>query len=199
LFSRPEQSFYLRQVARLSGSALGATQRELKGLAAAGIVTRRVEGRRVYFQADPRCPVFRELKELMDKTAGAREALSAVLAPLAERIRLALIFGPLAAGRGGRQSDVPLLIVGDPPAAEIDSILGRARSALGRKIKPVIYSPDDFIAKADGFFIGRLIKGPNIFVIGNDEELKGLVRKRPNRRLPPSRGGNRRNPLRGGK
>jgi len=44
-FSRPDESFYLRQIARMTGVWQGAVQRELKRLTEAGIIARVGRGR----------------------------------------------------------------------------------------------------------------------------------------------------------
>ncbi|HOW70531.1 MAG TPA: winged helix-turn-helix domain-containing protein [Phycisphaerae bacterium] len=72
LFNQVEQSFYLREVAREAGTGLGAVQRELAGLVQAGIVRRSVRGNQVLFQADPDCPVFAELRNLMAGMTGPK-------------------------------------------------------------------------------------------------------------------------------
>ena len=71
LFGHSGQRFYQRQVIRLIGLGSGAAQRELERLVAAGIVTRTVEGRQTYFQANRECPVFDELSGIIRKTFGA--------------------------------------------------------------------------------------------------------------------------------
>src|SRR5947209_8107640 len=68
LFTRPDESFYLREIARRSGAGVGPVQRELAELAAAGIVERAVRGRQVYFRANAHCPVFSEIRSLIVKT-----------------------------------------------------------------------------------------------------------------------------------
>jgi hypothetical protein len=45
LLLRPEESFHLREIARLTGVGLGALQRELAALTAAGVLQRRHSGR----------------------------------------------------------------------------------------------------------------------------------------------------------
>jgi predicted transcriptional regulator len=65
LFHRPDESFHLRNVLRLARVSPGAGQRELARLAAAGIVTRTARDNQVRFQANPRCPIFTELKGLV--------------------------------------------------------------------------------------------------------------------------------------
>ena len=47
LLGRPEETFYLRQIARLTGAAVGALQRELKILVEMGIIVREVSDRQV--------------------------------------------------------------------------------------------------------------------------------------------------------
>lgn len=70
LFSQVDQSFYLREIARQTGTGLGAVQRELAGLSEARIIRRSARGNQVLFQANPDCPVFAELRDLMAKLVG---------------------------------------------------------------------------------------------------------------------------------
>lgn len=65
LLSRPEESFYLREIARLTETGLGGLQRELKSLVQAGIIIRRKEGNQTYYQADKSSPVFSALKNIL--------------------------------------------------------------------------------------------------------------------------------------
>jgi predicted transcriptional regulator len=85
LFGHPDQPYYLRQMVRACGGGVGAVQRELGQLAAAGIIRRTVRGHQVYFQADEACPIFEELKGVVVKTAGVADVLRVALAPLADR------------------------------------------------------------------------------------------------------------------
>src|ERR1051326_6482921 len=65
LYGHPEQAYYLRQIARQTRAGLGAVQRELQRLTAAGILRRQAQGMEVYYQANPACPVFPELHTLI--------------------------------------------------------------------------------------------------------------------------------------
>lgn len=80
LHGRPGERFYLRQLTSAAGVAVGAAQRELAELTAAGIVRRVVEGRQVYFQANPACPVFAELQSILKKT-GRTDVTPATIGP----------------------------------------------------------------------------------------------------------------------
>lgn len=65
LYGHSDESFYLRQIARVTGIGLGPVQRELKQLTDAGIINRTVQGRQVYYQANAESPVFRELRSII--------------------------------------------------------------------------------------------------------------------------------------
>jgi DNA-binding transcriptional ArsR family regulator len=81
LYGHPDEAYYLRQLVRAGGLGLGAVQREVKRLAEAGILRRTVRGHQVYYQANPECPVFAELKGLAVKTAGPADTRPAPVVP----------------------------------------------------------------------------------------------------------------------
>lgn len=64
LYSHPDEPYYLRKIFRLAGVSTGGGQRELKRLSEASILVRSAAEGRVYFQANPACPVYAELKGL---------------------------------------------------------------------------------------------------------------------------------------
>ena len=55
LFGHTDEFFYLRQIARRTNAGTGALQREVKLLSGAGIIRRTVQGKQVYYPADPDC------------------------------------------------------------------------------------------------------------------------------------------------
>ena len=179
LYGHADDAFYLRQIARASGAGLGAVQRELKQLSNAGIVQRIVRGRQVYYQANPRCPVFEELKKLVVKTVGVGAVLQAALAPLADRIKVAFIYGSVARNSEGRESDVDVMVVGKVTFAEIVSSLSEAQKTIGREISPTVYPPAEFRSKlaAGHHFLNTVLKEPTLFLIGGKGELARLAKK----------------------
>src|SRR5262249_679382 len=76
LFLNPEETFYIRQLARMVGGTTGDVPRGLDRLEAAGIVRRRKEGRRVFFQANRESPVFAGLRSIFRETGIAPHARS---------------------------------------------------------------------------------------------------------------------------
>jgi len=176
LYGHPDEAYYLRQLVRSAGHGLGAAQREVKRLAEAGILRRTVRGHQVYYQANPECPVFAELKGLVVKTAGAADAVRDALAPLAGQIHVAFIYGSVARFRQRSASDVDLMVVGDVSFGDVVSALATAQETLGREINPTVYSPREFKSKlrARHPFLSSVLKNEKVFVIGNEHELGRL-------------------------
>ena len=180
LYGNPDQAFYLRRVVRATGGGHGAIQRELKLLSEAGVLRRTVRDRQVYFQANSECPVFEELKALIVKTAGVADILKAALAPLGDRIQIALVYGSVARARQKRDSAVDVLVVGDLAFREVVAALADAQSHLRREVNPTVYAPDEFQSKlASGHhFLTSVLKTETIFLIGSERELERMAEQR---------------------
>jgi predicted nucleotidyltransferase len=179
LYSHVDDAYYVRQIVRAAGVGLGAVQRELKQLSDAGIIRRIVRGHQVYYQANPQCPVFSELKNLVVKTVGLGAAVQAALTPLGDRIDVAFIYGSIARSEEHRDSDVDVLVVGRVTFAEIVSSLSEAQKTIGRDINPTVYPPAEFRSKlaAGHHFLNSVLRGPMFFLIGDKSELARLAKK----------------------
>ena len=180
LLGHPDEAYYLRQIVRLTGTSVGAVQRELELLTGAGLVHRKVQGRQVYFQANRDAPIFPELQGLFAKTAGLVDILREALASLGDQVQVAFIFGSAVRGELRAVSDIDLLVVGEAPFRDVVHVLAGAQERLGRDINPTVYPPDEFRAKLAGnhHFLTNVLKGPCLFVIGGYHELVGLGAKR---------------------
>jgi len=179
LYARADQEYLQESLIQLAGLGRGTVQRELEFLARAGVVRRTVRGRQVYFQANPDCPIYTELRGLVVKTIGVADALRMALAPLAGRIRAAFIYGSVAKGTERRASDVDVMVVGDVSFAEASEALAQAQAAIGREINPSVYGQADFRAKlaAKQHFLRSVQKGEKMFLIGDEHELGRLAKK----------------------
>jgi len=177
LYSHVDERFYFRQIVRLIGIGLGALQRELKNLSRAEIISKSVQGNQIYYQANPDCPIFNELKNLVMKTAGVSDILKNALMPLAQRIRVAFIFGSIAKGYERSDSDIDVVIIGNVTFAEIVSALSRIQETVLREINPVVYPTAEFRAKLteNHHFLKSILKEPKYFLIGDERELERLA------------------------
>jgi DNA-binding transcriptional ArsR family regulator len=71
LFLRPGDRFHVRMISRLTGIPAGSLHRELRQLAEAGLLVAERVGNQIHYSANRDSPVFRELRAILDKTAGA--------------------------------------------------------------------------------------------------------------------------------
>jgi predicted nucleotidyltransferase len=176
LFGHPDEEFYLRELLRQTQTPEGAAQRELAALTAAGLITRTVKGKQVYFQANRRSPVFPELSSLLTKTTGIAGVVREALAPLAGRIRVAFIYGSAARGALRQGSDIDLFVVGDTSFGEIVAATQDAERRLGREINPSVYSPAEFSGKLRNghHFVTAVLGEPYLLIVGAPHDIERL-------------------------
>lgn len=186
LLMHPDQRWYLRDIARRTGCALGNVQRELRGLAEAEIVATTRDGNRRYYQANRACPLLSELAGLIRKTVGLAEVLRDALVPLGDRVAAAFIYGSQASQEAKAASDVDLLVVGTATFAEVTSAVGPLQETLGREINPTVYPADEFRRKvrAGHHFLKAVLCGEKMFLIGGERDLRRLAEKRPAQDAP---------------
>ena len=179
LYVRPDEAFYLRQIARLTDLSVGAVQYELAALTEAAVVTREEIGNQVHFQANPVCPVFDDLRRIMEKTTGLADHVRAALAPMAEEGKLAhaFIYGSVASGKQSSTSDVDLMVIGDAKLREIAPALRPVQDRIAREINPSVYTLDEFTKRvaSDDHFIGSVLRGPRITLVGSEDELDDMA------------------------
>lgn len=177
LLLNPEGSYHLRELARLTGSHAGTLGRELDKLTETGLIRRSEQGNQVRYQAYTRGPLFDELASMFRKTHGMVPVLREALAPLAHRIRLALVFGSMASGTASAGSDIDLLVVGDVGFAELVQTLYPVQQSMQREINPVLYTSAEFVRRASSgeAFVRQLLEKPNVFLSGDKDDLAELA------------------------
>jgi len=173
LLLRPEESRHVREIARATGKAPGTLLRELNALAEAGVLARKRLGNQVHFQANPGCPIFEDLRNILKKTVGVADVLREALAPLAARIRAAFVYGSIARGEERAGSDLDLMVVGEVRFAEVVSALAPAQELLRREVNPSVYPALEFRRKhaAGEPFLKRVLADRKIFIIGGEHDL----------------------------
>ncbi|MFM7625159.1 MAG: transcriptional regulator [Gammaproteobacteria bacterium] len=174
LFGQPGRGFLTSEVIALSRSGSGAVQRELARLLASGLVTIEVSGRQKTYRANPLSPIFEELCGIALKTFGLAEPLREALAPLADSIDAAFIYGSVAAQQDTVASDIDLLVVSDSLAyPDVYGALEDVTERIGRRVNPTLYSRTEFERKAasHGSFVDRVLTQPRIWIKGDGHAL----------------------------
>ena len=174
LFGQPKRRFQSAELIRLAGSGTGAAHRVLTRLADAGLVTVTRAGNHKYYQADRSSPVFTELHRLIVKTVGLVEPLRKALAPTAEEIHAAFVYGSVAKGTDKAGSDIDIIVVSDTLTyPDLFDALRSAEAALARPVNPNVMTRREWRAKRaeKDSFAARIAGGPRVFLIGSDDDL----------------------------
>jgi len=180
LLMHPEQSFHVREIARITGKPAGTLYRELSSLAQAGLLIRSPFGNQIHYRANPACPIYDELRGILRKTFGVADVLRAALEPLADRMEVAFVYGSVARGEERAASDIDVMIIGKLKFSDAVLALSGAEEMLRREVNPHVYSAREFKKKftdAEPYLV-RAVQGSKIYLMGNDDDLGKLAEHR---------------------
>lgn len=172
LFGQPGRSFFTKELIDLAGVGSGGVQRELARLQHSGLVTQTRVGNQKHYQANPDAPIFAELCGIARKMLGPAEVLREALAPLAETLPLALLYGSVASGRDTARSDIDVLLVSDTLTLEqVYATLAPVEKQLGRPVSPTLYTSAEFrrrLAQRNPFLV-KLLAGDTVALKGDKD------------------------------
>lgn len=173
LLLHPGQRYYLREIARLTGTTPGTLTRELSKLVNAGLLTVEKVGNQAHYSANRECPIYPELASILRKTSGLVDVLAEGLMPLASKIEAAFVFGSMASDKASAGSEVDLMVIGDAEFGEVVQHLHPLQQTLGREINPKLYSRAEWqkLVARNGAFVRDVLAKPKLFVIGNEQSL----------------------------
>ena len=174
LLLQPDQSFHMREIARLTHTQPGTLHKELAKLAKAGILKKTLQGNQTYYQADANCILFDELSSIMRKTSGLADVLRQALQPLANKLQFATVYGSVASGKATSASDIDVLLVGNAGYAEVVAALYPAQQVLGREINPKLYSVNEWrdALNAQSGFIKQILASPMLPILGDTDDIR---------------------------
>lgn len=174
---RPGKWWYLSELADFLHTRPSSLQRELAALVKTSILEQRREGRRVYFRAEMRSPIYADLRSMFEKTAGLVPILRGMLGRFKSKIACAFVYGSVARGEEGAARDVDLMVIGQAGLAELAPVLAKAEKLFGREINVTSYSPDEFrkkVKKRD-HFLATVLRGDVEFVKGEQRDLDAIT------------------------
>ena len=174
LFGQPDRSYFANELIKLTGAGSGAVQRELQRLIESGLVTSEMRGNQRHFQANPRSPIFQELKQIVQKTFGLAQPIREALVSYIGDIRCAFIFGSIAKKQDTAMSDIDLFVISNRLShSDLFNKLLAVEERLGRRINTTIYTEADIQQrlKESNAFLSRVLKQPKIWIFGNESDI----------------------------
>ena len=177
--TQPEKWWSLSELAGFLHTRPSSLQRELRSLEQSGLLQLRKDGRRTYFKAETRSPIFRELRSIFDKTVGLIPVLRNALQSFAGQIVCAFVYGSIARREEHATSDVDLMVIGNVGLADLAPSLRKTEKRLGREVNVTNYSVQEFRKKiaAGDHFLTAVLKGSLQFVKGEQRDLDAVAGK----------------------
>jgi len=171
-FSQTNRKHYLRELERLLDEPVGNIRRELIRWSKAGLFLREKVGNLTYYSLNTSFPLYEELKAIVSKTIGIEHILKEGLKAI-ESIRVAIIYGSVASGEDTGNSDIDILLIGNPDMDELVNNVQEMEKKLGREINYVLYTPEEFKRKkeAQNTFIIDVLRNSKVFIIGEEHDL----------------------------
>jgi predicted nucleotidyltransferase len=180
IFGHPDRSFYTSEILRALKSGTGAVERELSRLEQSGLVSVERIGNQKHYRANKNAPIFHELRSLVAKTVGLAEPIKEALAPYADTIKVAFVYGSVAKGTDTARSDIDLMVIGDElNYSDLYSAAQAAEDRLRRKVNAMFLSRRDWQRKVSdrGSVISKIDMSPKIFVLGSENDLHTWANK----------------------
>jgi uncharacterized protein len=176
LFNGSQGELHGREIQRRSGLNESTIRQELTKLIRMDLTWRRKESNRVYYRAKTENPLYPEIRNLVLKTSGLADVLRSALRD--QRIRLAFVFGSVAAGREKAGSDIDLMVIGNLGLRDLSRLLIGVIDKVGREINPHVFNEKEFRRriKARDHFLSTIIREPKIFITGSENELEAMGR-----------------------
>lgn len=177
LLLHPEQTYHVREIARLTDASAGTLHKELDKLAQAGLLLREKIGNQLHYSANRYSPIFEELASILRKTSGLADVLREALLAVDGQISLAFIFGSVANASEHAGSDVDVLLIGDLGFGDAVRALHATQETILREINPVVMSAAEFRRRlaADDDFLSDILSKEKIFLKGDTHVLGKLA------------------------
>ena len=177
LYGKPQQSFYTNEIVRLADMGRGTISRELERLVSAGLLKVRREGNQHHYQANPDCPIYKALLEIVKKTFGVVDVVKDGLSSIENQVDFAFVYGSVAKGEETAGSDIDLFIVTESLAyADVMNVLLNAEEELGRPVNPSLYTRAQVKKKLKekNAFLIRLMEQPKLWIKGTEDDIREI-------------------------
>ncbi|MCK7496266.1 MAG: hypothetical protein MZW92_39095 [Comamonadaceae bacterium] len=175
LFGNPDRSYYTNEVVRSAGAGIGAVQRELATLSAAGLTHHHEDRQSEALPGQSRIAHLRRVaRHRVEDLRGGGCIASWRLRRSPIVFRSLSSMDPWRRAPIRRSSDIDVMVISDSLAyPDVVTALAEAEKDLGRAVNPSIYKGDEFRRKiaGDNAFLKRVLEQPKVFLIGSDDGL----------------------------
>jgi predicted nucleotidyltransferase len=171
-FSKPESSFYLRELERILRIPVSIIRKELMRLEEEGVFVSEKKGNLVFYRLNTAYPLFDELKSIVRKTIGIEGVLKEAISKI-KGIKAAFIYGSVAKNTERADSDVDLFLLGEIDEDQLIRQLNQIEKTIKRDVNYTIFSLDEYKKKKkeEDSFIVSLLNNSKIMLMGSKNDL----------------------------
>jgi predicted nucleotidyltransferase len=171
-FTNPSKRYYLRELQRMLGYSAGSIRRELLRFQKDNLFTTQKVGNLLYYRLNTTHPLFKELKSIVSKTVGVEGSLRKRISSI-KKIKTAFIYGSFASKKQKADSDIDLMIIGNPDVSSLNEKISGLEKKLEREINITTYTQDEYKnkRKVKSGFVLDLLKNPKIMLVGSEDDL----------------------------
>lgn len=176
LLLHPKRSWYLTELVRYLKRVPSQLHGELHELCDASVLTKRVEGRQVYFSRNAGCPFLSEIQSLLRKLISNENLLRQVLWRFEDDVKIAFSYGDSESSAG-----ITLVAIGEVNAKQFISAFQKVRRKFGRTIRALLYTEQEFVEKyfaKDTEVRLSVEAGSKRILIGSKPKLRELLKQR---------------------
>ena len=173
--TNPESSFYMQEVGRILGKKPGTFQRTINNMVSEGILISEYKANARFFRANKEYPIYKELKSIVFKSAGAQRSIRKVLEKVGN-VEISFIYGSYAKAKETYFSDIDLAVIGTVDEDKLIKEFDRLEDKFQREINYKLYTFKKLKKEIEEKepFILEIIRDKKIMLIGNENELRKI-------------------------
>ena len=142
-FFNPKARSYLRELAKEFNVSTNAVREELNQLTKTKLLTSQKSGRQVFYTANPKHPLFLELKSMVGKVMGIDKVIDGIVQRLGD-LEKAYLIDDYAEGKDTGILD--LVLVGNIDQYHLNDLSRKTERYIKRKIRSLVVSRDEYEA-----------------------------------------------------
>lgn len=171
-FHNTDQSYYLREIVRMTDEEVNAVKRELDILHDAKVLTRERRTNKVFYALNKSYPLYDEFLRIFTKQTTLAQLIYKNSSRLG-KIKFIAVSTKFSKKIPVKEDEIYVLFVGIVVIPEVESIMQASKKDLGWDINYTVMTEDEvqFRKRNNDPFIWKFLKQPKVMLVGQEEEL----------------------------
>jgi len=168
----PEEMYYVRQIVRKTEEEINAVRRELQHQEKSGLLKSEKRGNRLYYSLRKDYPLYFQLLEIINKTAGLGGMILKNKRKLG-KLKFAVLSGKFIRRLPHKKNEIDLLLIGDILLPKLEKLISKAEEEREKEINYTIMNQDEFNfrKKRNDPFVKNILEGGRVMIVGDELEL----------------------------